>query len=191
MGSTGDNQGATAKGGYMFQKILVALDRSMISEHVFDNAISLAKATGANLLLLHVLCSEEEDCPKMPTLTTLEYFPVDSTLFENYQKNWQIYENQGLKLLQSLAEKATVAGVNTEFTQKVGNPGRAICEVGQTWGADLVLLGRRGRSGLNELLLGSVSNYVLHHASCSVLAVQGRTQTKVETPPNDQTATAS
>ncbi|MEO0350033.1 MAG: universal stress protein, partial [Cyanobacteria bacterium P01_A01_bin.15] len=41
------------------------------------------------------------------------------------------------------------------------------------WNADLIMMGRRGRSGFSELLLGSVSNYVMHHAPCSVLTVQG------------------
>ncbi len=41
-------------------------------------------------------------------------------------------------------------------------------------GADLIVVGRRGRSGLSELILGSASNYVLHHAPCSVLTLQGK-----------------
>ncbi|NEO28803.1 MAG: universal stress protein, partial [Kamptonema sp. SIO4C4] len=35
-----------------------------------------------------------------------------------------------------------------------------------------VIIGRRGRVGLSEILLGSVSNYVLHHAPCAVMVVQ-------------------
>ena len=35
------------------------------------------------------------------------------------------------------------------------------------------MVGSHGRTGIRELLLGSVSNYVLHHALCSVLVVQG------------------
>jgi nucleotide-binding universal stress UspA family protein len=39
----------------MFNKILVAIDNSENSSHVFEEALSLAKATGANLMLFHVL----------------------------------------------------------------------------------------------------------------------------------------
>ncbi|MGQ9872468.1 universal stress protein [Leptodesmis sp.] len=39
-------------------------------------------------------------------------------------------------------------------------------------GADLILIGNRGHTGLKELFLGSASNYVLHHAPCSVLTVK-------------------
>ncbi|RMG10302.1 MAG: universal stress protein, partial [Cyanobacteria bacterium J055] len=38
----------------------------------------------------------------------------------------------------------------------------------------LIIVGRRGRQGIEEAVLGSVSNYVVHHAPCSVLAIQGK-----------------
>jgi nucleotide-binding universal stress UspA family protein len=156
----------------MFHKILVAVDRSENSEKVLDTAIALAKAMGASLMLLHVLSSEAKGCPTSPTLTTLEYYPVEGRLFEDYQKLWQTYEKEGLELLRSCTDKAAIAGVNTEFTQNSGNPGRTICEMAQTWGADLIVMGHRGHSGLNELILGSVSNHVMHHAPCSVHIVR-------------------
>jgi nucleotide-binding universal stress UspA family protein len=175
----------------MFHKILVAVDRSENGEKVLDAAIALAKAAGASLMLLHVLSSEEEDCPIMPTLTTGEYYPVDGRLFEDYQERWQAYEKKGLELLRSYTDKATAVGVSTEFTQNSGNSGRTICEMAQTWGADLIVIGRRGHSGLSELILGSVSNYVLHHATCSVLTVQGHTQVSSDVSPSQQAAIAS
>jgi len=46
-----------------------------------------------------------------------------------------------------------------------------ICELAIDWNADLIMMGRRGRSGIAEFFLGSVSNYVLHHAPCSVQIV--------------------
>lgn len=70
----------------MFRKILAALDRSSNSKAVFDEALALAKATEASLMLLHVLSNEEKDSPQIPTLTTLEYYPLDDGLLENYWK---------------------------------------------------------------------------------------------------------
>jgi nucleotide-binding universal stress UspA family protein len=59
----------------------------------------------------------------------------------------------------------------------MGDPGQTICKVAETWGADLILMGRNRKSGISEMFLGSTSNYVLHHAPCSVLAVQSASKT--------------
>lgn len=157
----------------MFHKILVAIDGSEQGQMVFDQALDLATATAASLMLLHVLSSEEKNSPQFP-MVGLEYYPtIANELTEMYQKQWAEYEGQGLKMLRSYAERATAAGVTAEFTQNLGSPGRTICEVARTWEADLIVMGRRGHAGFSELLLGSVSNYVLHHAPCSVLTTQG------------------
>ncbi|MDZ8055116.1 MAG: universal stress protein [Aulosira sp. ZfuVER01] len=153
----------------MFTKILVALDRSPMGKQVFEQALALAKATGASLMLLHVLSAEEEGSPYAPLLSNFDYYPgVGSQSFEFYQRQWDNFKNQGIQLLQSFCAQANTAEVNTEFTQQLGSPGRLICQLATTWGADLIIMGRRGRSGLTEIFLGSVSNYVLHHAPCSV-----------------------
>jgi len=158
----------------MFNKILVATDSSTIGNNIFDEALSLAKANEASLMLLHVLSAEEEGSPYIPIMSSLEYYPVlvSGKTQEIYREQWEAFEKQGLELLRSRTNEATAAGVSTEFAQIFGSPGRTICKFALSWGADLIVIGRRGRSGLGELILGSVSNYVLHHASCSVLTVQ-------------------
>ncbi len=156
----------------MFRKILVAMDSSAIGKQVFDKALALAKATDACLMLLHVLSVEEEGSPNNYTFHSLDYYSVvsEQTLQIETQQWWWC-EKHGLELLRSRQTIATAAGVSTEFTQTSGSPGRKICDLARTWGADLIVIGRRGRSGLAELILGSVSNYVLHHAPSSVLTV--------------------
>ena len=156
----------------MFNKILVAIDTSLVGKYVFDAAITLAKATGANLMLLHVLSSEEPGSPSTPIIFSGLGYAASDKIIESYREEWEAFAKQSLELLQSLQQKATLAGVNAEFTQRSGSPGRIICEFAHTWEADTVIIGRRGHSGMSELILGSVSNYVLHHALCSVLAVQ-------------------
>jgi nucleotide-binding universal stress UspA family protein len=165
----------TSGGGtHMLQKILVALDRSDQAAHVFETALTLAKATGASLLLFHVLSSEDETCPHFPVFIGAPYplSGVSSNVFEVYQDLWQQYEEQGLAMLRSYAATALAAGVSTEFRQQAGNANHLICELARAVNSDLIVLGRRGYAGLNELILGSVSNYVLHHSACSVLVVQ-------------------
>lgn len=156
----------------MFNRILVAVDRSEMSIKVFEQALSLAKITSANLMLLHVLSQEEEGSPEALVFPNIDYYPGwNEQSFQLYQEHWEKFKNEGLQMLQSWSTQANTSGVNTEFTQNTGNPGRIICELAIDWNADLIIMGRRGRSGLAEFFLGSVSNYVLHHAPCSVQIV--------------------
>ncbi len=185
----------------MSKKILVAIDRSTVSKQVFEEALSLAKAVGGNLILLHVLCAEESGTPQMSP-----YFVhhkdrcihVDPRIMrranEEFDREWSEFKQQGIKMMRSYMKKAmsssgrgisclrssisahsssaNAAGVQTEFSQITGHPSTTICDFAQSCHADIVVIGRRGHSGLKELFLGSVSNYVVHHSPCSVLIVQ-------------------
>lgn len=154
----------------MTSRILVAVDRSENNKFVFDSAVSLAKTTGATLMLLHILSEGEQGYPILPTYA---YYPiVDNHDYKLYQEKLAEHQQWGIDFLQNLTQEATAAGVDTEFTQLTGNPGRMICELASNWSADLILVGSRGLKGLKEMFLGSVSNYVTHHAPCSVLIVR-------------------
>jgi nucleotide-binding universal stress UspA family protein len=152
----------------MLQKILVAVNNSAMGQQVFEEALALARATGANMMILHVLDPEEPGSPQIPMIYNTYTMPLDEPTMKLYRQQWQEFEERGLKMLQSLADIAIGAGVKTEFTQKTGSPDRGICELANSWGADLIVMGRRGLSGIKEFFLGSVSSYVLHRSPCSV-----------------------
>ena len=162
----------------MFNKILVAIDRSPANKEVFNEALCLAKATKANLILLHVLSGEEEGSPIMSLYPTVgdHYLHLDPQIGrmanELYHRQWKAFEAEGVELLRSFAKQASAAGVQTEFSQITGHPSSTICDFAQSCHADTIFIGRRGYSGLKEMFLGSVSNYVVHHAPCSVFLVQ-------------------
>lgn len=164
----------------MFHKVLVALDHSETALDVFDQALDLAATTQANLMLLHVLSTDDQDAPDAPTpFPSMYYYPgLSATSISVYQQQWEQYTHTAQDILQAQSEEAKLAGVSVKITQKQGSPGETICEVAKEWQADLILLGSRGRAGLSEWLLGSVSNYVMHHAPCSVLICR-----ETETPP--------
>ncbi|MBW4623378.1 MAG: universal stress protein [Cyanosarcina radialis HA8281-LM2] len=161
----------------MFRKILVALDRSDLAEYVVETAIAQAKAIGGNLLLLHVPNVQEQEFPQIEERTSGNYSPesVEAEV-QSYERQWKIYEQVGLNFLQAYNERAIAAGIDADYAQPTGdlvaNPGETICAVAEEWEADLIVIGHRGSSGVRELMLGSVSNYVWHHATCSVLRVQ-------------------
>lgn len=163
----------------MFHRILVAIDRSAASKQVYDRASSLAKATGANLILLHVLSAEEAGSPLMSPYfarSKNRCLHLDPQIMrranELYEKEWELFKQKGLELLRFYTKRAIAAGIRTEFSQITGDPSSTICEFAQSCQADVILIGKRGHSNFKEIFLGSVSNYVLHNAPCSVLLVQ-------------------
>ena len=170
----------------MFHSILVAIDRSVANQKVFEEAVFLAKTTAAKLILLHVLSGEEPDSPIMSLYTPVgdedhyTHLPSKVTQMANqmYCKQWKDFENEGLNILRSFANIAIARGIETEFTQITGHPSSTICEFAQSCQADIIVIGRRGHSGFQEMMLGSASNYVVHHAPCSVLLVQTPVQQK-------------
>ncbi|MFM7447672.1 MAG: universal stress protein [Leptolyngbyaceae cyanobacterium] len=158
----------------MFHKILVSLDQSPMSQTVFENGLDLARTLNAELQLLHVLSGEEPDSPRPipPVAGEIYWAPGSEINLQIWKEQWDEYVNRCLEGLQAFVTKAEAAGVTTIHQQIPGSAGRVICDLAASWGADLIVVGNRGRSGLKQLLLGSVSNYVLHHAPCSVLIVR-------------------
>lgn len=161
----------------MFHRILVALDQSEHRQQVFESAATLAQAMNAKLKLLQVLTSTEADFPIYP-LTQMDVgFMLDDAMYkellQQYARERQEFEVRHRDRLQRLADAAIAQGIPTEYLLGVGSPGQQICQIARDWGADAIVLGRRGNSGIKELLMGSVSNYVVHHAPCSVLVMQG------------------
>jgi nucleotide-binding universal stress UspA family protein len=171
----------------MFRKILVAFDNSLIGQQIFDEAVSLAKATGASVMFINVISPFDEYYPN-PLLTQsgMSYPVVSVEVFNSYLEQWKELKQESSNFLKSFCDRAQALGVKTEWTQSFGDPGRAICDIARNYEADLIVLGRRGRKGLSEFFLGSVSNYVLHHAPCSVLIVQGATHDRTESSQNEQ-----
>jgi nucleotide-binding universal stress UspA family protein len=174
----------------MFHKILVAVDNLTFDQPIFDGALELAKTMSACLMIVHVLSPEDKYNLTTSHAFVPYYYPIlTDEVIQKYREEWEAAEQQGLTMLRSLASTARAAEVEVEFTQNLGHAGRVICQMAREWGADLIVTGRRGRSGFNELFLGSVSNYVLHHAPCAVLTLQGQGIALTPTPNVDNVVT--
>lgn len=156
----------------MIQKILVAIEYGDTSYGVFNQAIELAQSLHATLNLLSVLTPGSDD--------SLTWSPYSDQDWKMYTDRYRDLETAGFRLLKRLADQAQEAGIEAKFTQNIGSPGPAICQLAETWGADLIMVGSHGRKGLSEMLLGSVSNYVVHHATCSVMVVHELKGTNTE-----------
>ncbi len=154
----------------MFKKILLAIGDSSDSELVLGSGLNLAEKFGAKILLLHVIN------PSTPTgFNPLVggMFPIVNDLaIDQYIKEWKEYEKRGTERLEFYAQQAKDRGIEAEISQNFGDAGRMICEIAKNWSADVIVMGRNQKSMLTEVFLGSTSNYVLHHAPCSVMVIQ-------------------
>jgi nucleotide-binding universal stress UspA family protein len=158
-----------------FQKILVALDGSFQAPFVFEKALESAVPRVSTLTLIHTIridfnhqnfSSSEIRAISDQTNTFTALKQLQQQRIEHETQKAQVW-------LSSYQQQAIAEGITTEIDCQPGEPGIRICHLAATWGASLIVLGRRGYAGLRESALGSVSNYVIHHAPCSVLIAQG------------------
>lgn len=157
-----------------FKKIFVPLDDSELSHRVFSQALELALLYRAEVMLFNCVTINSLGETAVP-------IPVDlgmnaelmNQAYQAQRLRLETEEKQASGLLKNYGDAAAKQGLQVEFDcKRDGDPGHSICESAQNWGADLIVLGRRGRTGFAEAFLGSVSNYVVHHASCSVFVIQ-------------------
>jgi nucleotide-binding universal stress UspA family protein len=154
----------------MFEKILVAIGDSSESQLVLSSGLTLAEKFGAKILLLHII-NPATSTAYSPLVGGM--FPIVNDLaIEQYTKELKEYEQRGIDQLQAYAKQAQERGMQVEVSQNLGNSGSMICEVAKSWSADAIVMGRNQKSMLSEIFLGSTSNYVLHHAPCSVMVIQ-------------------
>lgn len=142
----------------MFNRILVALDGSEGSKKAANFAIDLARATGAKLVLLSVL--------EQPTL--VPFGPLDAYAFGHKEADRQVGEIR--TMLDSISHDLPADRV--ERRVEFGIPADVICEQAEKIGVDLVVIGSRGHTPTQRLLLGSVSDRVVHHARVPVTVVR-------------------
>ena len=133
--------------------ILLATDLTAASREATDRAIDLAGRLEARLLMVNVL-------EKRRLSGGGAHERVDQARSERET------------LLVKTVRTARDAGVNAEFLLWDGDPGDAIAAAAEAEHADLVVVGTRGRSGAERMLLGSVSDHVVRHAECPVLVVR-------------------
>lgn len=168
-----------------FAKILVALDRSSLESIVWQQAIDLARSQPAELLLVHFI-SQSEAAPASPYVETrtagwhptvglYQAIPGAGRLQETQPVEQSSIWQETETWLQRYCQQAIARGIAAECNclPEQGELGAQICELAEGWNADLIVLGRKGRTGIAEAVMGSTSNYVFHHAPCSVLIVQG------------------
>ncbi len=134
-------------------KVLLATDGSQYSEGAIREAINFAKICSSRLFAITVL------------ETNPEYETIGGNVFEKE-------EAESRKHLDAVKERAVREGIICEtIFRENRNANEAIVEEAVERKIDLIVIGRRGRTGLAKLLLGAVGARVIGHAPCKVLVV--------------------
>lgn len=95
---------------------------------------------------------------------------VDMPLVERV--DWSRLDANAHELAEQVARDFRAAGVQTGVVVARGGAARAILAEARAWRADLIVLGRRGMSGFERMILGSTAERVLHAAPCAVFTAQ-------------------
>lgn len=146
-----------------FKTILFATDFSPASSVAFGVASALARDYRARIIVLHVI-----EPVRMGFAEFNTYVGPD--------------EDKGMAMEQLKAIKAPAPTVTIEHRLLEGHPADVIVETAAETGADLVVMGTMGRSGLTRLVMGSVAEEVLRRSPCPVLTVRGVVPVPVEAP---------
>lgn len=157
----------------MYNKILVALDHSPEASLIFDAALSVAQAKTSEILLVHFIDWQNQDVSPWMGVATLYDVDLSAKGYERNRQHLQLEIERCQSWLESLAIQANKLDISCNYECQVANCNLGIGDRAKQWGADLIVVGRRGHRNISEVLLGSVSNYVIHHAPCSVLVIQG------------------
>lgn len=134
---------------------LLAIDESEGSEKATDYLIDTANADD-KIYLLHVIPEPTRD------FWSDDYNPV---IAENKLRD------EGQEIAREVSRKLRNQQLSVEWEVLMGSAGEEICELADNLDVDAIVMGRRGQGPVSELLLGSVSQYVVHHASCSVTVI--------------------
>ena len=146
----------------MYQRILVPFDGSATSSRGLDEAIGVAKLTGASLRLIHLL-------------DILEFTRGFETAAVYTDHVIPFMRRTGQDILQAGKTRAEKAGVQVDTMLLEGMKTRlcdAVAEQARAWGAELIVIGTHGRRGVGRVLLGSDAEQIVRTAPVPVLLVR-------------------
>jgi nucleotide-binding universal stress UspA family protein len=141
------------------QKILVPIDLGETSLRALDDAVDLAKALGATVIVMHAYEIPVVGFSDGALLTSADVAGRIATAAQT--------------ALEGAAKARADRGVKLETVLRSGIAWEEINAVAETSSADLIVIGTHGRRGLARALLGSVAEKVVRTAAKPVLTIRG------------------
>ena len=151
----------TAKGGLMFNRILVCLDGSALAEEILPYATEVAKRFGSKVVLLEVTTP-----PSIVIEPTTGY--SHTTSLSEIQRS----EDEAASYLEDTSQQLQQQGLGVEYLTLPGSPGKTIISYAEENDIDLIALGTHGRGGLVRMAFGSVTDYILRHSNLPLLVMR-------------------
>jgi nucleotide-binding universal stress UspA family protein len=140
------------------KKILFPTDFSHLSDNALQHATTLARETGATLLILHV-----------------EEPPIAYGGGEMYYGIPDPDQDEMRRMLNEI--RPTDPSVHFEHRMVMGDPAGEIVKIADEEHVDMIVMGTHGRTGLSRVLMGSVAESVVRRASCPVLTFKSSAAT--------------
>jgi nucleotide-binding universal stress UspA family protein len=147
-----------------YTKLLVGVDFSPESDLAVQQALSIARSTGAELVLVHVgvVAERPDEVPPSMRATADAYYGV---LAEHLRGNRD--------RLEELRERLSGQGAPVSQLVVDGFADAGLVDAATQLGGDLIAVGTHGRTGLKRFFLGSVAEKVVRTAHTSVLVARG------------------
>jgi nucleotide-binding universal stress UspA family protein len=141
-----------------FRRILVPVDESRPSQNSLAVAAGLARETGAEVILTHVV--------------QMRWSQDEPELKATYGDIVDDYRQAGEETLRRTAESEVFSGLDVDTELLFGNsPARELLNLAKEREVDAIVMGSRGRGGFGSMILGSVSQRVIHDATVPVIIV--------------------
>ncbi len=150
-------QRTTTQPGY--RRILWPTDFSVLARVAFPYALKLAADAAAELVIFHALTPAESDV--LPGIT--------GRIWGRLERESRIRGEGQLRLLTDEAERR---GVRARTALAAGVPFQEILRAARRLRCDLIVIATHGRTGLRNVLIGSVAEKVVRRAPCPVLTVR-------------------
>lgn len=138
--------------------ILACVDLSKSTEKIVKRAVEIADAVSAKLWLLHI--AEPE-----PDFIGYEVGP------QSVRDSLSVKFHEQHRMLQEIAERVRKEGVDATALLVQGSTVETILAKAGKLSADMIVVGTHGRGAMYQLLVGSVSEGLLHNAECPLLIV--------------------
>jgi len=138
-------------------RILVGIDDSHFCDAVVRAVVAQFRTENTEIRVLNVL---QPIAPAPPQMA------------EGYAPELEAQKQPARELVERIAQDLGHAGFTVHTAVEIGDVRETIIDSAAAWGADLIVVGSHGQTGIQRFLMGSVAEFVARHARCSVEIVR-------------------